>query len=162
MKGNDQVIAYLQEVLTAELTAINQYFLHARMCKNWGYLRLAHETYEESIEEMKHADKILERMLYLDAAPDITNLRPLRVGKNVRAQLENDLAFELETIPLINRAIEVCVAHGDNGSRELLEKILVNEEKHTDFLEAQLHMIKEMGYDLYLAKQVEEDEEAEA
>lgn len=157
MKGNEQVIAYLQEVLTAELTAINQYFLHARMCKNWGYLRLAHETYEESIEEMKQADKLIERMLYLDAAPDITNLRPLRIGKDVRAQLENDLAFEMETIPLINRAIEVCVAQGDNGSRELLEKILLAEEEHVDFLEAQLHMIKEMGYERYLRTQMDED-----
>jgi bacterioferritin len=158
VKGNPQVIAYLQEVLTAELTAINQYFLHARMCKNWGYVRLAHETYEESIGEMKHADKIIERMLYLDAAPDITNLRPLRIGKNVRAQLENDLAFEMETIPLINRAIEVCVEHGDNGTRELLEKILLSEEEHVDFLEAQLHMIKEMGYEVYLGKQAEGEE----
>jgi bacterioferritin len=158
MKGNDKVIAYLQEVLKAELTAINQYFLHAEMMENWGYLRLAKMTRKESIEEMRHAEVLIERILYLDGAPNMTELFPLRIGTNVKQQLENDLAVEYEAVPRLNKAINAAVEAGDNGSRDLFEKILVDEEHHVDFLEAQLHLINEMGYENYVAQQIKGDE----
>jgi bacterioferritin len=158
MKGNETVLKYLQEVLTAELTAINQYFLHAEMLENWGYERLAKITKKESIEEMMHAEKLLHRMLYLDGSPNMGSLFPLRIGQNVKQQFENDLALELEAIPRLNKAIEAAIAAGDNGSRELFEKILIDEEHHVDYLEAQLHMIQELGYENYLAQQIKEGE----
>lgn len=157
MKGDARVLEYLQEVLTAELTAINQYFLHAEMMENWGYERLAKITKKESIEEMMHAEKLLHRMLYLDGAPNMSELFPLRIGQTVKEQLENDLALELEAVPRLNKAIAHATSVGDNGSRELFEKILLDEEHHVDYLEAQLHMIKEMGYDNYLAQQLKEE-----
>jgi bacterioferritin len=157
MKGNEKVIAFLQEVLTAELTAINQYFLHAEMMENWGYLRLAKHTKVESIEEMRHAEAAIERILYLDATPNMSELFPLRIGQNVKQQLENDLALEYEAIPRLNKAINAAVEAGDNGSRDLFERILTDEEKHVDYLEAQLHMIKEMGYENYLAQHIGEE-----
>ncbi|NWF83638.1 MAG: bacterioferritin [Bryobacteraceae bacterium] len=157
MKGDARVLEYLQEVLTAELTAINQYFLHAEMMENWGYERLAKITKKESIEEMMHAEKLLHRMLYLDGSPNMSELFPLRIGQTVKEQLENDLALELEAVPRLNKAIAHATAVGDNGSRELFEKILLDEEHHVDYLEAQLHMIKEMGYDNYLAQQLKEE-----
>ncbi|MBI3208458.1 MAG: bacterioferritin [Candidatus Solibacter usitatus] len=156
MKGNDKVIAYLQEALKAELTAINQYFLHAEMMENWGYERMSKITRKESIEEMRHAESLIERILYLDAAPNMTELFPLRIGSTLKQQLENDLALECDAVPRLNRAIQCAVEAGDNGSRELFEKILVDEEHHVDFLEAQLHMIAEMGYENYLAQQIKE------
>jgi bacterioferritin len=158
MKGNETVLKYLQEVLTAELTAINQYFLHAEMMENWGYERLAKITKKESMEEMHHAESLLHRMLYLDGAPSMGELFPLRIGQTVKAQIENDLALELEAVPRLNKAIQASVEAGDNGSRELFEKILLDEEHHVDYLEAQLHMIQEMGYDNYLAQQMKEEE----
>ena len=156
MKGNPEVIAYLQETLRAELTAINQYFLHAEMMENWGYLKAAAYTRKESIEEMQHAEKLIERILYLDGAPNMSELFPLRIGQNLKAQLENDLQLEYEAIPRLNKAINAAVAAGDNGSRDLFEKILVDEEHHVDYLEAQLHMIQEMGYENYLTQQIGE------
>ncbi|MCC6369114.1 MAG: bacterioferritin [Bryobacterales bacterium] len=156
MKGNHQVLAYLQEVLKAELTAINQYFLHAEMLENWGYKKLAAHTRKESIDEMRHAEAVLERMLYLDGSPNMSELFTLRIGQSVRAQLENDLALEYEAVPRLNKAINCAVDAADNGSRDLFEKILVDEEEHVDYLEAQLHMIKEMGYENYLAQQMHE------
>ena len=156
MKGNSEVLGYLQEVLKAELTAINQYFLHAEMMDNWGYLKLAGITRKESIEEMMHAEKLIERILYLDGSPNMSELFTLRIGQNLKAQLENDLALEYEAIPRLNKAINAAVAAGDNGSRDLFEKILVDEEHHVDFLEAQLHLINEMGYENYLAQQIGE------
>lgn len=157
MKGDPKVLGYLQETLKAELTAINQYFLHAEMMENWGYERLAKITKKESIEEMMHAEKLLHRMLYLDGAPNMSELFTLRIGQTVKEQLENDLALELEAVPRLNKAIAAATAVGDNGSRELFEKILLDEEHHVDYLEAQLHMIKEMGYDNYLAQQLKEE-----
>ncbi len=154
MRGNEKVLACLQEALKAELTAINQYFLHAEMCENWGYERLAKHTRKESIEEMRHAEVILERMLLLDGSPNMSELFPLRIGPNVKAQLQNDLALELEAIPRLNAAIRTAVEAGDNGSRDLFEKILVDEEEHVDYLEAQLDMIRELGYDNYLSQQM--------
>jgi len=156
MKGNETVLNYLQEVLTAELTAINQYFLHAEMLENWGYERLAKITKKESIEEMMHAEKCLHRMLYLDGSPNMGSLFPLRIGQNVKEQFENDLALELEALPRLNKAVAAAIEAGDNGSRELFEKILIDEEHHVDYLEAQLHMIQEMGYENYLAQQIKE------
>ncbi len=158
MRGNDKVIAYLNEVLKAELTAINQYFLHAEMCDNWGYERLGKHTKKESIDEMKHAEMLIERILFLDGSPVMSELFPLRIGQSVKAQLENDLAVELEAVPRLNNAIAAAVAAGDNGSRELFEKILVDEEGHVDWLEAQLHMVREVGLDNYLAQQMKEEE----
>ena len=159
MKGNPEVLAYLQEVLKAELTAINQYFLHAEMMENWGYNRLAGITRKESIEEMVHAEKLIERILYLDGTPNMSELFTLRIGQNIKAQLENDLKLELEAVPRLNKAVAKCVEVGDNGSRDLFAQILVDEEHHVDFLEAQLHMIKEMGYENYLAQQMGEAKE---
>lgn len=158
MKGNPEVVAYLQEVLKAELTAINQYFLHAEMMENWGYRKLANFTRKESIDEMRHAEAIIERILYLDGAPNMSELFPLRIGQNVKAQIENDLQVEYDAVPRLNKAINAAVAAGDNGSRDLFEKILVDEEHHVDYLEAQLHMIAEMGYENYLAQQLGEAE----
>jgi len=157
MKGDPKVLEYLQETLKAELTAINQYFLHAEMMENWGYERLAKITKKESIEEMMHAEKLLHRMLYLDGSPNMSELYTLRIGQTVKEQLANDLALELEAIPRLNKAIAAATAVGDNGSRELFEKILMDEEHHVDYLEAQLFMISEMGYENYLAQQLKED-----
>jgi bacterioferritin len=154
MKGNEKVISILNEVLKAELTAINQYFLHAEMCENWGYMKLASFTRKESIEEMRHAESLIERILYLDGTPTMNELFPLRIGRNVKEQLQNDLQVEYEAVPRLNRGIELAVSVGDNGSRELLEKILIDEEDHIDHLEAQLHIIQEVGLDNYLAQQI--------
>jgi bacterioferritin len=158
MKGNEQVLSFLQEVLKAELTAINQYFLHAEMMENWGYQRLGKITKKEAIEEMKHAEELIERILFLDGLPKLSELFPLRIGQSVKAQLENDLALEYEAIPRLNKAIATSVEVGDNGSRDLFEKILTDEEHHVDFLEAQLHMIQEMGYENYLTQQMKGEE----
>ena len=158
MRGDERVIAYLQEGLKGELTAIDQYFLHAEMCENWGYQRLAKITRKESIEEMRHAEALIERILYLDGSPNMTELFPLRIGASVRQQLENDLAVEYDAVPRLNKAINAAVEAGDNGSRDLFERILVDEEHHIDYLEAQLHMIREMGYENYLAQHIGEGE----
>lgn len=158
MRGNETVMGCLQELLKAELTAINQYFLHAEMCENWGYRKLAAYGKKESIDEMRHAEAAIERILFLDGAPNMTELFPLRIGGDVPSQIENDLALELEAIPRLNRAIKAAVEAGDNGSRELFEKILVDEEHHVDWLEAQLHMIQEIGADNYLAQQMHKEE----
>jgi bacterioferritin len=155
MKGNERVLGFLNEVLKAELTAINQYFLHGEMMENWGYMRLAGITRKESIEEMRHAESLMERILYLDGMPRMNELFPLRIGKNVREQLQNDLNLEYEAVARLNDAVRTAVEVNDNGSRELFAKILVDEEHHIDYLEAQLHMIEEMGYDNYLAQQME-------
>lgn len=158
MKGNEKVLAYLQETLKGELTAINQYFLHGEMMENWGYLKLGKMTKKESIEEMHHAEWLMERLLYLDGSPNMSELFPLAIGQTVKAQLENDLQLEYKAVDRLNRAIACAVECHDNGSRELFEKILVDEEHHIDFLEAQLHMIQEMGYDNYLAQHVHGDD----
>ena len=158
MKGNEKVIEYLNEALKAELTAINQYFLHAEMLADWGYQKLAAYTKKESIEEMQHAEKLMERILFLDGMPKMHELFPLRIGTTVKEQFENDLALEHEACPRLNKAIEAAVAASDNGSRELFESILTDEEEHVDFLEAQLHMIEEMGYDNYLSRQMHNEE----
>jgi bacterioferritin len=154
MKGNVKVIALLNDVLKAELTAINQYFLHAEMCANWGYKKLAAFTRKESIEEMRHAEALMERILYLDGTPTMDQLFPLRIGKTVKEQIENDLQLELDALTRLNDGIAFATSVGDNGSRELLVKILTDEEDHVDHLEAQLHIIREVGVDNYLAQQI--------
>jgi bacterioferritin len=155
MKGNEQVLALLNEVLKAELTAINQYFLHAEMCENWGYKKLSSVTRKESIEEMRHAESLMERILYLDGTPTMNELFPLRIGNSVKDQLQNDLQLEYEAVARLNRGVKTCEAAGDNGSRELVVKILTDEEHHVDYLEAQLHIIQEIGIENYLAQQID-------
>ena len=154
MKGNDKVIALLNEALKGELTAINQYFLHASMCENWGYLRLAKKQKAESIEEMKHAEELLERILFLEGQPNMTDLFPIKIGANVKQQLENDLALELAAVKQLNGAVKTARESGDNASRALFETILKDEEEHVDWLEAQLGMIKEVGLQMYLSQQM--------
>jgi bacterioferritin len=156
VKGDAKVIAVLNLVLKAELTAINQYFLHAEMCETWGYQKLAKHTRKESIEEMQHAEKLMERILLLDGTPNITDYFKINIGQNVKAQLQNDLNVELEAVKRLNAGVETCVNAGDNGSRELLEGILTDEEEHIDWLEGQLHAIGEMGIENYLAQQLHE------
>jgi len=157
MKGDPKVIQFLNQVLKAELTAINQYFLHAEMCENWGYERLAKLTKKESIEEMSHAEKLMERILYLEGTPNMTDYFKINVGATVEAQLKNDLQLEYDAVKRLNEGIKVCVAAGDNGSRDLAQKILDDEEHHIDWLEAQLHAISEMGIANYLAQQLKKD-----
>jgi bacterioferritin len=157
MKGDAKVIEFLNQVLKAELTAINQYFLHAEMCENWGYQRLAKLTKKESIEEMTHAEKLMERILYLDGTPNMTDYFKINVGATVETQLKNDLQLEYDAVKRLNEGIKLCVAAGDNGSRDLAQKILDDEEHHIDWLEGQLHAIGEMGIANYLAQQLIED-----
>jgi bacterioferritin len=159
MKGDPKIIAILNEVLKAELTAINQYFLHSEMCENWGYQRMAKTTRKESIEEMQHAEILMERILYLDGTPNMSDYFKINIGQNLKQQLQNDLDLEYKAVKRLNDGIKQCVAAGDNGSRELLEKILIDEEHHIDWLEGQLYMIKEMTYENYLTQQVGEGEE---
>ena len=155
MKGNDEVIQVLQDVLCAELTAVNQYFIHARMCENWGYAKLAAYTRKESIEEMKHAQEVIDRILYFDGAPNVQKYMKINVGLDVPEQFHNDLDLEQQAVRRLNKGIEVARTQGDNGTRALLEQILRDEEEHVDWLEAQLHQIKEMGAENYLAQQIE-------
>ena len=157
MRGNEQILKLLNEALKAELTAINQYFLHAEMCENWGYERLAAHTRKESIEEMRHAEILMERILFLDGTPNMTELFPIRVGANVKDQLENDLALELDAVQRLNAAIRTARDVGDDGSRELFKKILLDEEEHVDYLEAQLQIVAEVGLPNYLAQQIHKE-----
>lgn len=156
MKGDPKIIDLLNEVLTGELTAINQYFLHARMCKNWGYLRLAEKIYHESIDEMKHADKLVERVLYLEGLPNLQRLGRLQIGVTVPELLKNDLDVELQAVPRLRDGIRLCRDLGDNGSQDLLLEILKAEEDHIDWLETQLDLLKNLGEPHYLAQQVRE------
>ena len=158
MKGNPKVIAALQEALSEELTAINQYFLHAEMCENWGYHQLSDYIKKQSIGEMKHDEALIERILFLDGAPNMQPLQ-LTVGANVKQMIVSDLALELSAVKQYNESIRIATEQGDNGSRDLLVQLLKDEEDHVDFLEAQLHMIKEMGYERYLSQQLGEPEE---
>jgi bacterioferritin len=155
VKGDAKVIAVLNESLKAELTAINQYFLHAEMCENWGYYKLAKLAKKESIEEMHHAEILMERILYLDGTPNMSDYFKINIGQSVKAQFQNDLNLEYDAVKRLNAGIELCVKAGDNGSRELLTKILTDEEHHVDWLEAQLNAIKEIGIENYLAQQLD-------
>lgn len=150
MKGDAKVIEHLNKILANELIAINQYFLHARMYKNWGLKELADHEYHESIDEMKHADKLVERILFLDGLPNLQNLGKLLIGENVREMLECDLKLELKAIPDLREAIAYCESVRDYGSRELLEDILDSEEEHVDWLETQLSLIDKITLENYL------------
>jgi bacterioferritin len=157
MKGSAKVIAALNEALQEELTAINQYFLHAEMCENWKYETLAKFIKKQSIDEMKHAEKLVERILFLDGSPNITGPANLKVGKNVKEQLANDLVLELGAVKMYNNSVKLAREEADNASAELFTKLLHDEEEHADWLEAQLHLIEEIGYERYLSKQMGED-----
>lgn len=154
MQGDPQILEALNDLLTAELTAINQYFVHAKMCANWGYGRLAAKKREESIEEMKHADEVIERILFLDGTPNMQRLHPVRVGEDPIEQHRLDLALELDAVTRLNKAIELARARGDNGTRELIERILLSEEESVDWLETQLHLVESLGREAYLAEQI--------
>jgi bacterioferritin len=157
MKGSPKVIELLNQVLTNELTAINQYFLHARMCENWGYERLWHKIRAEAIDEMKHADQMIERVLYFEGLPNIQRLGKVNIGQNVEEIMRVDLALEQHAIPVLNQGIELCRAESDNGTADLLEHVLVDEEEHANWLEAQLALIQQMGLQNYLAEQIKKD-----
>lgn len=154
MKGSDDVVQLLNDVLTAELTAINQYFVDAKMLANWGYQRLAGRFRDESIGEMKDADKLIERILYLEGIPNLQRLGTLRVGETAPEKLRLALALEKEAVERLNRGIAQCVERSDNGTRELLEDILGGEEGHADWLETQLELIRQLGETHYLAEQI--------
>jgi bacterioferritin len=159
MKGDAKVLAVLQEVLKAELTAINQYFLHAEMLENWGYEKLAAYVRKESIDEMKHAEILIERILYLDSTPNMSDYFKINIGASVEQQFKNDVQVEYDAVKRLNDGVHVCSAQNDAGSRELLEHILVDEEHHIDWLEAQLELIKQMGIQNYLSQQMGEGED---
>ncbi|MBI3507605.1 MAG: bacterioferritin [Proteobacteria bacterium] len=154
MKGNTKIVTALNGALTIELTAINQYFVQAKMCANWGFHKLAKKHYEESIGEMKHAEKLIDRILFLEGVPNIARYDVIRVGTDVKQQLENDLKLETHGSQAYNEAIQLCLEHKDAGSREILEHILVDSEEHVDWLESQLHAVKEVGMENYLAEQM--------
>lgn len=153
MKGNPKVLQELNKALREELTAINQYFVHAEMCENWGYHKLSGYIRKQSIGEMKHAEALLERILFLEGAPAMEPMK-LTIGDSVRQMIEHDLKLELSAVQQYNEAIRVATELGDNGSRDLLVVLLKDEEGHADWLEAQLHQINEMGYERYLTMQV--------
>jgi bacterioferritin len=154
MKGNPQIIDILNEVLTAELTGINQYFVHAKMCENWGYQRLYEKLRHESIDEMKHADELIDRILFLEGVPNVQRLFKINVGETVPEQLKSDLAVEREAVDRLNKAIELCRSLGDHGSRHMLEEMLTSEESHLDWIEEQLGLIDKLGEANYLAQQL--------
>ena len=154
MKGNFDVIKVLNEVLRKELTGINQYFIHSKMCKNWGYEILAGVAWKESVEEMKHADRIIERILFLEGIPNLSAYDKINVGSSVQQQLNNDLGLEEGALVVLRSGIKTCLDADDNASRELLEHILVDEEEHVDWIETQIHQIKEIGVQNYLAQRI--------
>lgn len=154
MKGDDKVIAFLNGVLRNELTAINQYFLHSRMYKDMGLKRLAEHEYEESIDEMKHADELVERILFLEGLPNLQDIGRLRIGESPREMLECDLKLELEALPLLREAIAHCEQTSDYVSRELFESILESEEEHVDWLETQLGLIEKVGLENFLQSSI--------
>ena len=154
MRGDDEVLEVLNEVLTAELTAINQYFLHAKIMEDWGYLRLAEYTKHESIDEMKHAEQVTDRILYLDGLPNYQRYFPLKIGETVPEMFSADVELEYAAVERLNRGVTLAAEKGDNGSRELFEQILVAEEEHIDWLETQLETIRQIGAEHYLAQQI--------
>jgi len=159
MKGNPKVIAMLNEALHEELTAISQYFLHAEMCENWHYHKLSGFIKKQSIDEMKHAEKLIERILFLDGIPNLSDGLQIKIGATVRDQLNSDLKLEISAVAFYNKAVELSRVEGDNASRELFETLLKDEEMHVDWLEAQMHQIKEVGYERYLTQQMREEAE---
>jgi len=157
MKGKPEVLKVLQEMLEEELGALNQYFLHSEMCENWGYELLGKRVKKLSITEMKHAEELIERTLFLEGAPNLSELPKLDIGKDVKQQLQNDLALELGAVASYNEAIATCRKAGDNGTADFLKGILAEEEDHVDFFEEQLGLIDQIGMPNYLAQQLEEE-----
>jgi bacterioferritin len=158
VKGNAKVIEVLNQALKAELTAINQYFLHSEMCENWGYERLAKQIKKESIEEMVHAEKLMERLLFLDGTPNMSDYFKINIGATVEQQFRNDVQLEYDAVKRLNAGVKTCAEAGDNGSKMLIEQLLSDEEHHIDWLEAQLHAMAEMGVQNYLTEQLKKDE----
>lgn len=154
MKGQPGIIALLNDVLGGELVAINQYFMHAKMCANWGYGKLAHKVRTESIEEMRHAEALVDRILFLEGVPNLQKLDKLNVGETVKEQFLSDLALEERARTRLNDGMKLCRDEGDHVSEQLLRKILVNEEEHIDWLEMQLDVIDKLGLELYLSQQL--------
>ncbi len=159
MQGNPEVLEALNWALTIELTAINQYFCQAKMCKNWGFLKLGRKHYEESLGEMKHADMLIDRILFLDGTPEIARYDVIRVGTNVKEQFSNDLQLEMRGVQQYNALIDLCIRLKDNGTREIVEPILEESEEHVDWLETQLGLIEAVGLQNYLTEQMGEEEE---
>lgn len=155
MKGNDKVIAALNQALHEELVALSQYFVHAEMCENWKFDKLASYTKKISIVEMKHAEKLIERILFLEGTPNLAGPTQLKIGKTVKEQMENDVQGELEAVAMYNASVALSRAEGDNGSAELFMSLLKDEEEHADWLDAQLGLMKEIGYERYLSKLAE-------
>jgi bacterioferritin len=153
-KPDGPVIAVLADVLTAELTAINQYFVHGEMCENWGYMRLHEIIRGHSIDEMRHAESLIERILYLEGVPNVQHMGSVRIGETVAEMMKVDMALERTAVERLNKGIEVCRAQGDNGSRLLLEQTLASEEEHIDWLDAQLALIAQVGEKNYMAQQI--------
>ncbi|MBD9417291.1 bacterioferritin [Pseudomonas sp. PDM16] len=156
MKGDKKVIQHLNKILGNELVAINQYFLHARMYEDWGLNKLGEHEYKESIDEMKHADKLVKRILFLEGIPNLQDLGKLMIGENTKEMLASDLRLELQAVPDLKAAIAYCESVGDYGSRELLEDILESEEEHIDWLETQVGLIDKVGLENYLQSQMDE------
>lgn len=156
MQGDPRIIDLLNQVLRKELTGINQYFVHSRMCQNWGYAVLAKHAYDESLEEMRHADTVIQRILFLEGVPNLSDYDPILVGPSVRAQMDSDLRLELAALGVLRPGVALCLDAGDHATRELLEHILTDEEHHVDWIEAQKHKIAEVGYENYLAQQIYE------
>ncbi len=154
MKGDKKVIEALNDILTAELTGVNQYFVHHKMCENWGFARLSQQIRAESMSEMRHADSLIERILFLDGVPNVQRLSKVRIGETVPEQLRLDLDLELDAVRRLNQAIAVAREAGDNGSRELFQQILAEEETHVDWLEAQLNLLEQLGTKTYLGQQI--------
>lgn len=159
MKGKPAVLEALSRMLKEELGAISQYFLHAEMCENWGYERLSELIKKQSIGEMKHAEILIERILFLEGVPNMGDLPKLNIGKDVRQQIQNDLDLELSAVTEYNEAVAACQRAGDNATADLLKEILKDEEEHVDFLETQLGLIKDLGLENYLVEQMGEEEE---
>ena len=159
MKGNPKVLELLNRMLRKELTGINQYFVHAKMLENWAYHTLAKHSRHESIDEMKHADRIMGRILFLDGTPNMADMDKLMIGADVRKQLESDLALEMGALKVLRDGIDICNKAGDHATRDLVEDLIVDEEEHVDWIEAQLHQIKELGYENYLAQQIYGEQE---
>ncbi len=158
MKAKDGVVEYLNRILACELTAIHQYFLHAELCGHWGYERLEHEVRVRSIGEMKHAEQLIEHILYLEGLPDMQHMERVRVGKTVLEQLQVDLAVEQEDVTLLREAVAHCATVGDFTTRHLLEHLLKDSEGHIDWIETQLETIRQVGIEKYLAEQIKKDE----
>jgi len=154
MKGNDEVLTLLNLLLTNELTAINQYFIHAKMCENWGFERLGAKIREESIDEMRHADQVISRILFLEGVPNLQRYHKLHVGETVKEQLESDLQLEYAAVAFLNQGIDTARKANDNATEDLFTRILVSEEQHADWLETQLELIRQVGEQNYLSQQI--------